>query len=50
MIPIILIIISILFDGLLTNYLPYLVNDLSIFTPLLTVTILFLICPFYRKS
>lgn len=50
MIPIILIIISILFDGLLTNYLPYLVNDLSIFTPLLTVTILFLICPFYRKN
>jgi len=50
MIPIIIIIFSLLFDGLLTNYLPYLVNDLSLFTPLFTVTILFLIYPFYRKK
>lgn len=50
MIPIIIIIISIILDGLLTNFLPYLVNDLSIFTPLFTVTILLLIYPFYRKN
>ena len=50
MIPIIIIIISLIFDGLLTNYLPYLVDDLSLFTPLFTVTILFLIYPFYRKK
>lgn len=50
MIPIVIIIISLIFDGLLTNYLPYLVNDLSLFTPLFTVTILFLIYPFYRKN
>ena len=50
MIPIIIIITSLLLDGLLTNYLPYLVNDLSIFTPLFTITILFLIYPFYRKN
>lgn len=49
-IPIIIIIFSLLFDGLLTNYLPYLVNDLSLFTPLFTVTILFIIYPFYRKK
>lgn len=50
MIPIIIIIISILIDGILTNFLPYLVNDLSIFTPLLTVVSIFIIYPFYRKQ
>lgn len=39
-----------LFDGLLTNYLPYLVNDLSYFTPLFTVVSIFIIYPFYRKN
>ena len=32
----IILIISLLLDGILSNYLPYLVNDLSLFTPLLT--------------
>ena len=50
MISIIIIIISILLDGILTNYLPYLVNDLSLFTPLLTLVSIFIICPFFRKS
>lgn len=50
MIPIIIIVISLLFDGLLTNYLPYLVNDLSYFTPLFTVVSIFIIYPFYRKN
>ena len=36
MLAIIIIIISILLDGILTNYLPYLLNDLSLFTPLLS--------------
>lgn len=49
MIPIIILIISILLDGILTNFLPFLVNDLSIFTPLLTVVSIFIIYPFYRK-
>ena len=50
MIPIITLIISFIFDGLLTNYLPYLVQDLSYFTPLFTVTSIFIIYPFYRKN
>ena len=50
MLPVIIIIISFLLDGLLTNYLPYLVGDLSWFTPLLTVVSLFIIYPFYRKE
>ena len=50
MIPIIIMIISLILDGILTNYLPYLVNDLSLFTPLLTLTIIFIIYPFYRKN
>ena len=50
MIPIIIMIISIILDGFLTNILPYLVNSLSIFTPLFTVVTIFIIYPFYRKK
>ena len=50
MLPIIIMIVSFILDGLLTNYLPYLVGDLSWFTPLLTVVSLFMIYPFYRKE
>ena len=50
MIPIIILINSIIFDGLLTNYLPYIPGELSLFTPLLTVVSIFIIYPFYRKK
>lgn len=50
MIPFIIIIVSLIFDGILTNYLPFLVNDLSYFTPLLTLTSIFIIYPFYHKN
>ena len=50
MVPIIISIISILLDGLLTNYLPYEVGNLSLFTPLLTFVSIFIIYPFYRKN
>lgn len=43
-------IISLLLDGLLTNYLPYLVNDLSYFTPLFTLISIFIVYPLYRKK
>ena len=46
---IVILIISLILDGLLTNYLPYLVNDLSLFTPLLTVVTIFIIYPGFRK-
>ena len=45
-----IVIISLLLDGILTNYLPFLVNDLSYFTPLLTLTAIIIIYPFYRKK
>lgn len=50
MLPIIIIIVSMYLDGLLTNILPYLTNDLSLFTPMLTIVSLILIYPFYRKK
>lgn len=50
MIPTIILIISFILDGLLTNFLPYLVNDLSLFTPLLTLVSIFMIYPFYKKK
>lgn len=50
MIPISIIIISFLLDGILTNFLPYLTNDLSVFTPLLTLVSIFIIYPFYKKQ
>lgn len=43
-------IVSLLLDGLLTNYLPYLENSLSLFTPLLTIVSIFLIYPLYYKK
>lgn len=46
----IILIISLLLDGILSNYLPYLVNDLSLFTPLLTLVSIFLIYPFFKKK
>ena len=50
MIPIIIMVVSFLLDGILTNFLPYLVGDLSYFTPMFTITSIFLIYPFYRKQ
>lgn len=50
MIANIIIVISLLLDGLLTNYLPFMINSLSVFTPLLTVVSLFVIYPLYDKK
>ena len=50
MIPIIIIIVTILLDGLLTNILPYTANNLSLFTPMLTILIPIIIYPFYIKE
>ena len=47
---IIILLISLILDGILTNFLPYLVGDLSIFTPLFTLTVIFLIYPLFRKK
>ena len=50
MIAYIIMIISLLLDGILTNYLPYMQNNLTIFTPLFTVVSIFLIFPLYHKK
>lgn len=48
MIPLIILILSFILDGILTNFLPY--TELSLFTPLLTLVSIFLIYPFYKKT
>lgn len=45
-----ILIISLLLDGILTNYLPYLVNDLSYFTPSLTLISIIIIYPYFVKK
>lgn len=50
MIPYFILILSLYLDGLFTNLFPYLPNDLSLFTPMLTIVGIFLIYPFFRKK
>lgn len=50
MLPIIIVLISLLLDGFLTNILPYTVENLSLLTPSLTLISLLLVYPFYRKK
>ena len=50
MISLIIVLISIILDGVLTNFLPYLYTNLSIFTPLLTLVSIFMIYPFFKKK
>ena len=42
--------ISLILDGLFTNYMPYLVNNLSIYTTMFTVCTLFIIYPLFMKN
>lgn len=46
----VILIISFLLDGILINYLPFMVNDLSYFTPLLTIVAISIIYPFFQKE
>ena len=48
MIKYLIIIISLILDGFLSNFLP--VIDLSYFTPLLTITSIFIVYPFFTKD
>ncbi len=47
---IVIIVISLILDGLLSNFLPFMVGNLSFFTPLFTVMSVFLIYPFFKKK
>ena len=49
-ISLIIVIVSLLLDGILSNFLPYLYTNLSIFTPLLTLVSIFMIYPFFKKK
>lgn len=44
-VAIIISIISLIFDGVLTNFLPYLNGDLTLFTPMFSVVSIFLLYP-----
>lgn len=50
MIPLIIIALSLIIDGILSNIFPYTINNLSLFTPLLTLISIYLIYPFYKKK
>ena len=47
---VVIVIISFFLDGILTNFLPYMINDLSLFTPYFTIVSLIIICPFFKKQ
>ena len=42
--------ITFLIDGILTNFIPYMEGDLSLFTPLITVVVIFLISPLFENK
>lgn len=46
----IIIILSLILDGLLSNFLSFMVGDLSYFTPLFTVMTVLIIYPFFKKK
>ena len=50
MIPYIIVVISFIFDLILSNFLPYMEGDLSFFTPLITIISIFLIVEFFDKE
>ena len=50
MIPYIIIVVSFIFDLILSNFLPYMEGDLSFFTPLITIISIFLIIEFFDKE
>lgn len=50
MLPNIIVLISLLLDGILNNTLPYMKDNLSFFTPLITIISLLIVYPFYYKK
>ena len=50
MFGIIIIVISLILDGVLSNCLPFMVDNLSLLTPLFTLVTVSLLYPYYRKK
>ena len=46
----VLTIITLFFDGLLTNYLPFIPNTLTLFNPLFTITLIFFLPEFFNHE
>ena len=44
------VIISFLLDGVLSNFLNYMLGDISIFNPLLTIVAIIMIYPYFKKD
>lgn len=47
MISIIIVIVSLLLDGIISNFVPYQIGNLSLFTPALTLISIIIVKPFY---
>ena len=48
--PIIMVILSFLLDGILSNFFPFMMNDLSLFTPYFTLVSIVNLYPFFKKN
>lgn len=48
-VAVVILVVSFFLDGILSNFLPYMVGDLSLFTPMVTVVSLIMVYPFFRK-
>ena len=46
-VAIIILVCSFLLDGILSNFLPYMIGDLSLFTPMFTIVSLVIVYLFY---
>ena len=49
-VAIIILVCSFLLDGILSNFLPYMIGDLSLFTPMFTIVSLVIVYPFIIKN
>lgn len=49
-VAIIIFVCSFLLDGILSNFLPYMIGDLSLFTPMFTIVSLVIVYPFFIKK
>ena len=48
-VAIVILVVSFFLDGILSNFLPYMVGDLSLFTPMITIVSLVLVYPLFTK-
>ena len=49
-VPVIILIVSLFLDGILSNFSPYVVGNLSLFTPMFTIVSLVVVYPFFIKK